>query len=99
MAKITWTERAIKDMENIGDYISQDSIKYAKITLRRIFESTNLIEFNPQIGRVVPEIGIKNIREVIAGRYRIIYQLTEQGQISVLTIHHSSRNFVPKSIK
>lgn len=98
MAKIIWSDRALDDLENIGNYISQDSIKYAKITLQRILESAKLVETNPKIGRVVPEIGNKNIREFIAGRYRIIYHLQAKESASILTIHHSSRNFNSKSI-
>lgn len=98
MAKIIWTDRALNDLENIGNYISQDSFKYAKITLQRILESAKLVETNPKIGRVVHEIGNKNIREVIMGRYRIIYHLEGIDLVSILTIHHSSRNFSSKSI-
>ena len=37
MAEIIWSERAIKDLEQIGDYISNDSVRYAKIVIQKLF--------------------------------------------------------------
>lgn len=97
MVKIIWTERALNDLEKIGEYISQDSIKYAKITLKRLLLSVKLLEKNPLIVRIVPEIDSNIIRELIEGSYRIVYKYSSSISISALTIHHSSR-FLSKSI-
>ena len=91
MVKIVWTSRSLIDLEEIGDYISKDSPKYAKLTLEKLIETAKLIETNHLIGRVVPEVKQKNIREIITGSYRIIYQLSNTGFAHILTIHHSSR--------
>jgi plasmid stabilization system protein ParE len=83
MVRIKWTD--------IGDYIGKDSIKYAKITVKSLFTSTNVLKQNPYIGRVVPEFNDPNIRELIRGNYRIIYRLIDEKQIDIITIHHSAR--------
>jgi toxin ParE1/3/4 len=55
MAKIIWTDKAINDLENIGNYISQDSFKYAKMTLQRNLKSANLLEtYNYQLKHSSP---------------------------------------------
>ena len=36
MVKIIWAERALLDLEDIGEDISKDSIKYAKLTLEKL---------------------------------------------------------------
>jgi plasmid stabilization system protein ParE len=54
MVKVVWTQRALDDLKDIGDYISKDSFKFAKITLEKLVETASIIENNPLIGRYVP---------------------------------------------
>lgn len=91
MVKVIWTARSLKDLEEIGDYISKDSSKYAKLTIAKLIETCKLIEHNQLIGRIVPEVKSKNIREIISGNYRIIYQTSAGKYAYILTVHHSSR--------
>jgi toxin ParE1/3/4 len=91
MVKVIWTARSLKDLEEIGEYISKDSLKYAKLTLEKLIEMAKLIEANRLIGRIVPEVGQNDIREIITGNYRIIYQTKVKGSAYILTVHHSSR--------
>ena len=91
MVKIIWTNRSLKDLEDIGEYISKDSYHYAKLTLEKIINSTSIIESNPRIGRKIPELNTDSIREIILGNYRIIYEIYKDRQINILTVHHSAR--------
>jgi len=91
MALIFWTNQAIEDLESIGVYIEKDSPKYASITLRRIYNSTQLLSNQSKLGRIVPEFEIDNLREIIEGRYRIVYRIVDSERIDIITIHHSSR--------
>ncbi|MEZ4822626.1 MAG: type II toxin-antitoxin system RelE/ParE family toxin [Ignavibacteria bacterium] len=43
------------------------------------------------IGRTVPELNDKSIREIIKGSYRIIYQMKNSNCVEILTVFHSSR--------
>lgn len=43
------------------------------------------------IGRVVPEFGTEEIRELIYGRYRIVYKIVDKKDIDIVTIHHSAQ--------
>jgi addiction module RelE/StbE family toxin len=91
MVKVIWTARSLKDLDEIAEYISKDSFRYAKLTLEKLIETAELIGDNQLIGRIVPEIKQKDIREIITGSYRIIYQITSKEDINILTVHHSSR--------
>jgi toxin ParE1/3/4 len=91
MVKVIWTARSLKDLEEIAEYISKDSFRYAMLTLEKLIETSELIGNNQLIGRIVPEIKQKDIREIITGSYRIIYQITSKAHINILTVHHSSR--------
>jgi len=42
------------------------------------------------VGRTARESDNENVRELIEGNYRIIYEIIAE-QIFVLTVHHSSR--------
>lgn len=89
MVKIIWAKRSLIDLEDIAEYVSKDSIKYAKITIEGIIKEAARLEDNPLIGRIVPEVNDEKFRELIKGNYRIIYQHDEQ-KINILTIHHSA---------
>jgi toxin ParE1/3/4 len=91
MVKIIWTARSLTDLEEIGEYISKDSSRYAKLTVEKLIEMVKLIEHNKLVGRIVPEVKQKEIREIITGNYRIIYQTKAKESVYILTVHHSSR--------
>ena len=50
------------------------------------------------IGRMVPEIDDKSIREIIKGRYRIIYQIKKSTLLEILTVFNSSRLLDEKNL-
>lgn len=99
MVQITWTNRARKDLKQISEYISSDSVKYAKSQLDRIFSKTQILIQLPLAGKVVNEINIRTIRELIEGYYRIIYRVSNSREISILAVHHGARNLKKRKLK
>jgi toxin ParE1/3/4 len=99
MVKVVWTQRALYDLEDIADYISKDSVKYAALTLEKILDTAQLIEENPLIGRIVPETNDKSIREIIKGNYRIIYFLGSDQVANILTVFHTARLLTRDALK
>ncbi len=91
MAKIVWTDQAIQDLSDIGEYIEKDSERYAREVVRYLFESTDLIKTHPKAGRIVPEYNLVYLRELIRGSYRIVYRIVDKDRIDILTVHHSAR--------
>jgi addiction module RelE/StbE family toxin len=92
MVKLIWTDQAINDLGDIGDYIAENSEKYAKLTVKKLFERTDILKTFPKAGRVVPEKNEDNLRELIEGNYRIIYEIVSTEQINILTLHHNARD-------
>jgi toxin ParE1/3/4 len=92
MAKLIWTDHAINDLGDIGDFIAENSEKYAKLTIKKLFERTDILKSFPQAGRIVPEKNEENLRELIEGNYRIIYEIVSADQINILTVYHSARD-------
>lgn len=93
MAKIVFSNTAKFDLKEIVDYIKRDSIKYALREKKKIEEAINKIPRQPFSGRVVPEIGDENLRELIFRNYRIVYEIISKDRINIITIHHHSRLF------
>ncbi len=98
MAKIVWTEQSVFDLKDIFDYISKDSKRYAENQVSRIKTKTLILKTQSESGRIVPELGINEIRELIEGNYRIVYRILNDNTIEVLTIHHSARDFESRKI-
>jgi len=93
MVKVLWSKQSLNDLKEIVTFIAKDSPKYAELTGEELIEAVELLKKNPEIGRMVPEVGdIKTIKEIIFKKYRIIYQIQSTNSLQVLTIHHSSRN-------
>jgi toxin ParE1/3/4 len=95
MVKISWTDYALKDLADIGEYISKDSIKYAELVVDKLFQTPTLLETYPLAGRIVPEFNREHIRELISGNYRIVYRVVSDIRIDVLTVHACAK-LLPK---
>lgn len=99
MAEVRWTPQAIEDIENIASYISKDSPKYAAIQVEDFFGAALILENYPYSGRFVPEVEIKEIRELIVGFYRLIYRIRSTNSVEIITVYHSYRLLKPKQLK
>ena len=87
MAKVIWTETALNDLKEIFTFILKDSPTYARRVGNGIMEASRKLDPFPRCGRVVPEFQEENIRELIYGVYRIIYQIREDVCYIVAVIH------------
>jgi toxin ParE1/3/4 len=93
MVKINWTNFALQDLNEIADFISKDSVRYAQMTVKYLFESPTPLKTHPKAERIVPEFKEENFRELIRGSYRIVYRIVDKNRIDILTVHHSARLF------
>lgn len=91
MVQINWTDTAIQDLNDIGDYIAKDSQRYAEITLIRLFESVDILENHPLSGKITPEFNNESIRQLIRGNYKIVYHIVNDSRIDIITVHHCAR--------
>lgn len=89
--QVIWMTLAPEDVENIAMFIAKDSSRYAEIQSARFFERTEILKSQPEIGRIVPELGEKSIRQLNEGNYRMIYQVASDSRINILTVHHQRR--------
>ena len=91
MVKVVWTDSAIFDLDDIGEYIAKDSERYAQITIERLFDSVDILEEHPKAGKMVSEFQNDKIRELIRGNYRIVYHIIDDFRIDIITVHNCAR--------
>jgi toxin ParE1/3/4 len=82
---VFWTKSSRQDLVDIGDYIALRSPENAVRFVSNLFKLTEGLSLTPFLGRIVPELGREDIREIIHGNYRIIYQLNTET-IIILTL-------------
>ena len=88
--KIIWSPLAVERAYEEARYIAQDKPLAALSWLDRLFESTDRLEKFPRSGRVVPEIGLPEYREVIYKSHRVIYRI-DKSVVAILTVRRSSQ--------
>ena len=91
MGQIRFTQSAWEDLDSITDYIAQDSIRYAEEFSFNVLERIEQLKEFPKSGRVVPEFKNEETRELIMGKYRIVYRLYSPNIIIILRIIHGAK--------
>ena len=89
--KVIWSHEVASDMEAVAKFIAKDSPSYAAAFIRRILNSGNSLDKFSLRGRVVPEYGNSDIREIFIWDYRLIYQV-HRSRVIILTLIHGSRD-------
>ena len=91
MIELVWSPRAVRDLQAIRAFISQDSPVYAQLTLQRIAAKVERLRRFPDSGRIVPERQSFGLREVVVGNYRVVYRRATDV-VQIVTVFHGSRN-------
>lgn len=99
MVKLNWTQLALSDLKDVHEYIANDSIRYAQITVNKIYSRVESLKIQPSLGRIVPEFENSSIKELIEGNYRIVHFLVSEDRIDILRIYHSARKLDKNRLK
>lgn len=95
---VIWSGPAKDDLRSIHDFIAHDSRHYAHKVTQDIVAKTDVLKELPRVGRVVPELGNENIRELPLYSYRILYEIKGQD-VFVLAVIHKRRDLQPQMIE
>ena len=88
--KIFWTKEALRRLQEIEYYISVDNPTIAIGFIDKLISVAESLTDYPEKGRVVPELSIENIRELLYKNYRIVY-LIKKNSIDILTVFEGHR--------
>lgn len=93
--EVLWTETAIRDLEEIVDFVEeQDAPMAAQRIFDSIAKSSRALDLTPLRGRIVPELArfeIRIYRELIIPPYRMIYRVSADS-VLVVGVFDSRRN-------
>jgi plasmid stabilization system protein ParE len=88
--EVVLSKKFVEKLEECIDYIALDDLVTALNWSDGVFEHIDLLREHPESGRVVSEFDQSDVRELIHGNYRLIYEL-KPSHIELLTIWHTRR--------
>ena len=91
MAEVHWSLTASHDLQEVEDFIARDSVLHAVTFIDRIVEAAEKLQSVPKRGRVVPEYGRPDLRELLFRGYRIVY-LLKDDMVTILRVVHGARD-------
>jgi plasmid stabilization system protein ParE len=95
---LRWSPLAIERASEAAAFIARDDFEAAKRWTNGLFDSVKRLESFPESGRMIPEIGRPEFREIPYGRYRVLYRVQKSG-VSILTVRHARRSFDPGEVR
>ena len=89
---ISWSDEALSDLQLIFDQLAVRSPHFAGRFVQRVTESLERVAGYPMLGRMIPEFGVPQLREVLQPPYRVMYRV-KPNEIEVIAVAHSSIEF------
>jgi addiction module RelE/StbE family toxin len=88
--RIKWSPLSIRQVTDIAQFIAEDKPTAANKWVDSVFATVEKLSTFPLAGRIVPELQREDVRELIHGNYRIIYQVS-QSEVEILTLRHGKQ--------
>jgi toxin ParE1/3/4 len=95
---VTWMPQAQRHLRQVYTYIAHDSASIAQQVVNDLAERTRPLDEFPLTGKVIPEAGDENLREVHAHSWRIFYQVRNRD-VFVFAVMHKRRQIAPEDIR
>ena len=90
--QIIWSEPALDDLRSVTNYIAEDNPAAAEKTGKAILAKTRNLAEHPLLGRMVPEIRRRDVRELIHRPYRILYRVDGlKKTVEIIRVWHAAR--------
>ena len=95
MAIVNWSDRAVKNLKTIKDYIAMDSAFYAKKFTKELIKTTDSqLKAFPNSGKKVEEFEnsiFHHLRQLTFNSYRIVYEFEEAiDTVTILAVIRSN---------
>jgi len=94
--QVVWTDPALERVDEIAVYIAQDDPDAADHWTIELFDAVERLVDFPESGRMVPELGVREVRELIIGAYRVFYRVG--SAVEVLSVRHGSQLLRPDEV-
>lgn len=90
--RVAWSRQALRNLDEVLGHVAEVSPQGAASVARSALDLAESLSTLAERGRVVPEIGRPEIREVFAFRYRLMYRV-EPEAVTIIAFIHGARDF------
>ena len=91
--KVIWSPEALDLFREVLDYLDKQSDSAAARVGELILDRVGQLEHSPYRGSVYAHRSDGDVREILAGSYRVFYRVNETAKrVDILTIWHSARD-------
>ena len=90
MARLIWTEPALHDLEQIGDYVALDDPAAATRLIRKVFAKAELLQNFPEMCSRPHDLPNSRYRHLIVRPLRIFYRV-EGDAVFIVYVIQSER--------
>jgi plasmid stabilization system protein ParE len=88
---VVWTKRALVYLDEIGDHVARDSPEAAERVVTQLIDAGESLQSGPWRGRRVSVSARDDVRELVLGKYRVIYQVVPEILRIVSVVHNARR--------
>ena len=90
MARLIWTEPALRDLNEVAEYIAMDDPAAASKVVQTVFDRVERLELYPNSGKRPAELPRTPYREIVVPPCRIFYRVEEES-VFILYVMRSER--------
>ena len=87
--QVVWLKNALNNLDEIAEYISQESSQAAQQVVGLIVEQVNQLAAQPAIGRPGRVVGTREL--VISNSHYLVPYRIINNQVEILRVFHTSR--------
>lgn len=95
VTQIRWSKKAVLQVKSIGEHIEIDSPWQAERIVNLLYSAPERLRWSPRKGRIVPEFGDPNLREVSVFSWRLIYRILNEDTLEIAAVVHGRRMLKP----
>jgi plasmid stabilization system protein ParE len=96
--KVIWTEPADARLARIEAFVAEHNPAAAARLAERLVARSETLDRFPNRGRPVPEYPESDLRELIEGNYRIVYQV-RGDTVEIVTVFEGHRQFPEEDLR
>ena len=90
--QVVWTDPALENLREIVAYIAHHNPAAAERTGHDLIDHVETLQSFPFIGPTYPRGTQGNHREIVCGKYRIFYRVSESRKlVEILAVWHGAR--------
>ena len=86
---VRWTQDALRDLESIHSYISNDNPDAAPVVIGRVVAAAEALGRHPELGRAGR---VHGTRELVVAPYIIAYEI-HKSAVEITAIIHGARQW------